>query len=236
MKIRPGLKRRLKLAFLILCALVILTGAAWIVRGTLVFIKDVLWKDEQARTEEMAGPAEFCGCTRHAVKFKRDPYDLHRHHAHELNQGIIVTEAVVSGQRMLTKVEDGKGYRIDHRQLTHSVPYLHPEAYKVLRDMGRSYAEKVKGTDAEGSDFRVSSLTRTSEQQEKLRKSAKGVNATPNVSTHSYGASFDIYRFANAYNCGAAQQAFAEVLLEFQQAGRILLTPEGNCVHVTVRN
>jgi hypothetical protein len=236
MNIRPRLKRRLKLAFLILCALVMLAGTAWVVRGTFLFIRDVLWKDEQAQTGETLKPAAFCGCTRHSVRFKRDPYDLHRHHAHELNKGVMVTEAVVSEQRLLTKVEDGKGYRIDHRQLTHSVPYLHPEAYKVLREMGRSYAERIKGTDVEGSDFRISSLTRTSEQQEKLRKSAKGVNATPNVSTHSYGASFDIYRFANAHNCGAAQKIFGEVLLEFQQAGRILLTPEGNCVHVTVRN
>jgi len=235
MKIRPRLKRKLKIAFLILCALFIFAGVAWIIRGTVVFIRDVIWKDEPATTEIATEPAAFCGCTRHSVRFKRDPYDLHRQHAHELNKGIIVSEAIVAAQRLLTKVEDGPGYRIDHRQLTHSVPYLNPEAYAVLQEMGRSYAARIKGTEAEGSDFRISSLTRTSEQQEKLRKSAKGVNATPNVSTHSYGASFDIYRFANAHNCGAAQKIFGEVLLEFQQEGRILLTPEGNCVHVTVK-
>jgi len=235
MKIRPRLKRKLKIAFLILCVLVFLAGVARIVRGTFLFIKDVVRTDEPMKNTARAEPAPFCGCTRHSVRFKRDSYDLHRHHAHELNNGVIVTEALVSAQRTLAKVEDGKGYRIDHRQLTHSVPYLHPDAYQVLREMGAAYVDRVKGTEAEGSDFRISSLTRTSEQQEKLRKSAKGVNATPNVSTHSYGASFDIYRFANAYDCGAAQKAFGEVLLEFQQAGRILLTPEGNCVHVTVR-
>jgi hypothetical protein len=235
MKIRPRLKRKLKIAFLVMLAVTLIAGASWIIRGTFLFIKDVVWKDEPASTEATAEPAAFCGCTRHSVRFKRDPYDLHRQHAHELNNGVIVTEALVAAQRVLTRVEDGKGYRIDHRQLTHSVPYLHPDAYQVLREMGVAYLERVKGTKAEGSDFRISSLTRTSEQQEKLRKSSKGVNATPNVSTHSYGASFDIYRFANAYDCGAAQKALGEVLLEFQEAGRILLTPEGNCVHVTVK-
>lgn len=235
MKIKPRSKRKLKIAFLCLCASIILAGAAYIIRESVIFIKNVLWTEEETQTDEVAKSAEFCGCTRHSVRFKRDPYDLHRHHARELTNGIVVTEALVANKKMLVRVEDGEGYRVDHGQLTHSVPYLHPEAYKVLRYMGRSYAERTKDTEAEGSDFRISSLTRTTEQQEQLRKSSKGVNATPNVSTHSFGASFDIYRFANAHNCTTAQRIFGEMLLEFQQAGRILLTPEGNCVHITVK-
>lgn len=225
----------MKMALLISCALIVVLGVGRVIYGTAVFVYEVLWSDETADGTSPERPREFCGCTRHSVKFKRDPYDLHRHHAEQLNEGVIVTESMVPDSRLLTEVEDGEGYRIDRRQLTHSVPYLNREAYRVLRDMGKAYASMTENTDAEGSTFHISSLTRTVEQQDKLRRSAKGVNATPNVSAHSYGASFDIYRIENTFSCATAQRAFEDMLLEFQKAGRILLCPEGNCIHVTVR-
>lgn len=190
---------------------------------------------EEVALKKLEAKKEVCGCTKHSIRFKRDRYEKHRHHAEQLNNRKILTDNVIHTSPLLAEVADGKGYRIDRHKLTHSQPYLHKYAYTVLQDMGRAYAEKVKDTKAEGSTFHISSLTRTKEQQEKLRKTPSGRNATPNVSAHSYGASFDIYKFDNTDNCNAARKAFEAVLKEFQKNGRILLCPEGNCIHVTVR-
>jgi len=191
--------------------------------------------EPQMVSEKSATKKEVCGCTKHSIRFKRDRYEKHRHHAEQLSNKKILTDNAIHTSPLLTEVADGMGYRIDRHKLTHSQPYLNKYAYQVLQDMGRAYSAKVKDTKAEGSTFHISSLTRTKEQQEKLRKTPSGRNATPNVSAHSYGASFDIYKFDNTNSCDVARKAFEVVIKEFQKSGRILLCPEGNCIHVTVK-
>lgn len=188
-------------------------------------------KEEVSKPEKKK---ELCGCTRHHIKFKRDHYDRHRAQAKKLN-GSLVTEDNLTTSKNLVKVKDGEGYVIDRYKLTHSKQYLNTRAYAVLQEMGRTYSEKVKGTQAEGSAFHISSLTRTKEQQRKLLKSSAGRNATKKESAHSYGASFDIYKLDNTNSCNVARKAFEEVLKQFQKDGKILLCPEGNCIHVTVK-
>lgn len=221
---------------LLTCAVAFVAGIGRVIYGAFTFVSEVLMESGTATEEAAARPKEMCGCTKHQVRFKRDGYEKHRHHAEQLNARVIVTDKVIKDSPLLTKVKDGPGFRIDSHKLTHSEPYLNRQAYKVLKDMGKAFARKVEDTAAEGSTFHISSLTRTTEQQEKLRRSPVGRNATPNVSTHCYGASFDIYKLDNTDNCTHARKAFEEVLKEFQKAGRILLCPEGNCIHVTVRN
>jgi hypothetical protein len=233
--LKPRLKRKLKMLFLLTCAVGIIAGTGWLVHGVFTLVSEVVTEMTASADETPARPKEVCGCTKHHVRFKRDDYEQHRHHAAELNERTIVTEKVIKESPLLTKVQDGKGFRIDHHKLTHSEPYLNRQAFKVLREMGEVFSKKVKDTEAEGSTFHISSLTRTIEQQEKLRKSPSGRNASPNVSAHSYGASFDIYKLDNTNSCTQARKAFEEMLVEFQKAGRILLCPEGNCIHVTVR-
>ncbi len=240
---RPRTKRKLKM-------LVLLAGFALIVSG-IGFVSYQVWtfvsewvSDDEIVTEAIPTEntpqipekkKEVCGCTKHSIRFKRDHYEKHRHHAEQLNNRKILTDKAIHNSSALAHVNDGKGYRIDHHKLTHSQPYLNHYAYKVLQDMGKAYSDKVKDTKAEGSTFHISSLTRTKEQQEKLRRTPSGRNATPNVSTHSYGASFDIYKFDNTNSCEVARKAFEAVIKEFQKSGRILLCPEGNCIHVTVK-
>ncbi len=180
-------------------------------------------------------PKEVCSCTNHSIKFKRDHYDHHREHAKRLNRNRILTEDRIHSTDGIVKVKNGKGYVIDTHKLTHSYPYLNKKAYSVLLEMGDAYADEVKGTDAEGSVFHISSLARTKEQQKKLLSSSIGRNATRKESAHSFGASFDIWKLESAQNCHVARKAFETVLKEFQKSGKILLCPEGNCIHVTVK-
>lgn len=193
-------------------------------------------KSTSANTNKAATKKkEVCGCTKHQVRFKRDHYDHHRLHAQKLNNSTILTDKMIHSSNSLVKVNDGAGYRIDRYKLTHSHAYLNRYAYNVLQEMGNAYAQKVKGTKAEGSAFHISSLSRTKEQQKKLSRSAIGRNATLKESAHSYGASFDIYKLDNTNSCTESRKAFEEVLKDFQKRKKILLCPEGNCIHVTVR-
>ncbi len=180
-------------------------------------------------------PKELCSCTNHSIKFKRNHYDRHREQAKKLNNGILLTDDKIKSLSTMVEVEDEEGFVIDKHKLTHSHAYLNREAYKVLIAMGNAYSEKVEGTTAEGSVFHISSLSRTLEQQKKLLKSAHGRNATKKVSAHCYGASFDIWKIDGAENCHTARKAFETVLKDFQKEGKILLCPEGNCIHVTVK-
>ncbi len=180
-------------------------------------------------------PKEVCSCTNHSIKFQRNHYDRHREQAKRLNNGILLTDDKIKRLSFMVEVEDADGFEIDRHKLTHSHAYLNREAYKVLIAMGNAYSEKVEGTKAEGSVFHISSLSRSLEQQKKLLKSGHGRNATRKISAHSYGASFDIWKIEGAENCHVARKAFETVLKDFQKQGKILLCPEGNCIHVTVK-
>lgn len=228
---------------LIVGGLVFLSGVGIIAFGAYKLVARSLWGIDEAqqvadqpKPQANKNPKEICGCTKHHVRFKRDKYEVHREHAKRLNGHKVLTDKMVHTSPMLAKVHDGKGYRVDRHKLTHSEPYLHKDAYKVLQEMGRAYADQVKDTKAEASTFHISSLTRTKEQHERLRRSPAGRNASPNISAHSYGASFDIYKFDNTESCSESRKALEAVLKEFQKKGRVLLCPEGNCIHVTVRS
>ena len=102
--------------------------------------------------------------------------------------------------------------------------------------MGQAFADQLEGTLSEGTTFRVTSLTRTAQQQDQLGR--QNYNAITDASTHSYGASFDIAytdRPSNEADCSAPTRAIQRVLSSFQKSGRILVIPERNCMHITLR-
>ncbi len=243
MKVKPRTKRKFKLLLLVVVFVALVSSIGFVGYQACVFVVHLVMPEPPTvavveptvATKKVEKKKPECGCTKHSIRFKRDHYEEHRHQAERLNNNVILTNKAILRSPMLAEVQDGMGYRIDRHKLTHSQPYLHKKAYKVLQEMGRAYSDKVNGTKAEGSTFHISSLTRTTEQQEKLRRTPSGRNATPNVSAHSYGASFDIYKFDNTNSCNLARKAFEAVLKEFHKNGRILLCPEGNCIHVTVK-
>lgn len=139
--------------------------------------------------------------------------------------------------RPLVKVATNEDFRVDN--LTHSYPYLVPEADKLLHDIGHAFREKVK--ERKGGDYRmvVTSLLRTPDTVRKLRRINR--NATEQ-STHQYATTFDISY--NKFDCVSGpdnasyydlKMILAEVIRELHLEGRCMVKYEikSPCFHIT---
>ena len=132
----------------------------------------------------------------------------------------------------LVLINRGTGYQVD--KLTHSHPFITPKAKTVLEELGQAF----QTLDSEESFFTISSVTRTPEQQQRLRK--RNRNATSGISSHSFGVSFDIsyVRFNGKKGPNwSAQKDLESVLNDFQAANKIFFIKERkqSCFHITVR-
>ena len=179
-----------------------------------------------------------CSVCKKTMRVPKNPYTAHQRAARSLPNSFFVKNnaELGAGKRngKLVEVEDGRGFRI--ARLTHSHPWLLPETYQLLQDMGNDFADALEGTASEGAVFRVTSVTRTDSQQRKLRR--RNLNATGSQSTHSYGASFDIAfvdRVDDNASCGSPTREMERLLNRYQDAGIIYVIPEGGCMHITLR-
>ena len=180
-----------------------------------------------------------CSCSKRTMKLARNPYTDHQKRARSLPGSFFVkndTEMQAGFQRgdLLRVPEVGRGYHLD--RLTHSHPFLLPAAMAVLEEMSSRFADAMKGTSDEGASIRITSLTRTQSQQSRLRR--RNANAFNGRSTHNYGASFDVAfidRPTLDVSCGGPSWALQAILQDMQKQGRILVIPEGNCMHITPR-
>ena len=197
-------------------------------------------KEDTPATEPNDVPkteVSFCGVSSKSITLPKDSYSkAHRPAAIALEGATYVKnkaqlEELVKN-RKLYKVNEGLGFVISTEKLTHSYPVLHSEALTALEELGAAFAERLKGTSVEGSVFAVSSFTRTHQQQKDLRRINKA--ATSKKSTHSYGASFDIWGVHSPKgDCHEALPVLEAVLKEFREQQEILLCPEYKCIHVT---
>ncbi|MBQ8863536.1 MAG: hypothetical protein IJ014_02195 [Rikenellaceae bacterium] len=144
--------------------------------------------------------------------------------------------------RRMKLIESCQYYKLD--PLTHSIPYLIPEAADLLEDIGRDFADSLQRRfGIEGVCPFVTSVTRTEEDVNKLRRSGN-VNASKN-SCHFYGTTFDLayMRFYKHTGITATiesammKQMLAEVLKNLRDQGRCYVKYEYKqaCFHVTVR-
>lgn len=142
------------------------------------------------------------------------------------------------GARMV-KIESCREYFVD--ELTHSVPFLVPEAAALLADIGRTFTDTLQARG--GGDYRikVTSVTRTPEAVSKLKH--RNVNASAN-SAHQYGTTFDI-SYAK-FICDSAtvvrtQEDLKNLLAEILKAQRdsnkcyIKYERKQGCFHITAR-
>ena len=168
-------------------------------------------------------------------RLRKDAYDNHLFAAETKGVGIIEDEKLLFDlveNQTLVEVSSGLGYRVD--KLTHSHPFISPEAKKVLEELGKTFQAHAGGA----SYFTVSSATRTMDQQKKLYR--RNRNATSGNSSHSYGVSFDIsyirFNGKKAFNY-KAQKQLEGVLNYFQEINKIYVIKERkqNCFHITVR-
>ena len=140
----------------------------------------------------------------------------------------------------VVRIRNGRGYSIE--DLSYSYPYLTREGKAVIREIGRRFRKKISGTRLRGSDFRVTSMTRTSEIIRKLRESNS--NASEN-SPHFHGNAFDIsyVRFTArkwfVTDCDRyyLKEALAEVIWQMREEKKCWATYEINqgCFHIVAR-
>jgi hypothetical protein len=140
----------------------------------------------------------------------------------------------------VVRIRDGRGYSIE--DLSHSYPFLTKEGKAVIREMGRRFRKKISGTKLKGSDFRVTSMTRTSEIIRRLRKS--NTNASEN-SPHFNGNAFDISYvrftakkwFVTECDKYYLKEALAEVIFQMREEKKCWATYEINqgCFHIVAR-
>ncbi|WP_439473455.1 DUF5715 family protein [Algoriphagus formosus] len=169
------------------------------------------------------------------ARLRKDHYSNHLSAAEKNGSGLIMDEEglfQLVEEGALVEVNSGKGYEVE--KLTHSHPYLTPEAKKVLDQIGETYQDLAGGD----SFITVTSGTRTIEQQKKLGR--RNSNATKGNSSHSYGLSFDIsyirFNGEKSWDWKKLKQ-LEKVLSHFQKQNKIYVIKERkqNCFHITVR-
>ena len=132
----------------------------------------------------------------------------------------------------LIKLKETKYYHID--PMTHSVPYLVPDAADFLSALGERW-QQYHGTK---SRFIITSCLRTDQDVKKLQRG--NVNATKE-SCHRYGTTFDItyVRFdrKGKVRDHKLKADLARALYDMREAGHCYVKYEyrQSCFHITVR-
>jgi len=168
---------------------------------------------------------------------KVEPTPLYKPHLLAAqNFGVDILESTKSVDKYIAKgklvkiKKKSRGYRL--QTLEYSRPFLVKKARTTLENMAGKFATETK------SFFVVSSVTRTLEDQCRLRK--VNSNASLGISSHNYGAAFDIsyVRFDHQLKVNTKlEKQLEKVLEEYKNLGRIFYIKEKqqSCYHITVR-
>lgn len=139
--------------------------------------------------------------------------------------------------RPIVLLTSNEYYTID--SLTHSFPYLVPEAESRLRQIGRNFIDSLARRGGDSYRIMVTSLLRSPHTVKRLRRVNR--NAVDS-STHQFGTTFDISftRFDNTNPARTLNQEdlknlLGEVLLDLRNQKLILVKYEakGGCFHIT---
>lgn len=147
-------------------------------------------------------------------------------------------EEMNKARRPLKKISSCWKYQVD--RLTHSVPYLVPEAYDLLEVIARNFKDSLDNKCLPSHSLIVTSVLRTHSTVKKLKK--KNINASFN-SAHVYGTTFDIayarYRMDGSKTTtrDKLKTVLAEVLRDLRKQGKCYVRYEykQGCFHVTAR-
>lgn len=153
---------------------------------------------------------------------------------------IVADEDIMNLRRPLVAVKSCKEYYLD--ELTHSFPYLVPEAAALLKEIGQAFNDSLQARGGGAYRMKVTSVLRTPATVRRLRRVNR--NATEE-STHSFGTTFDIsYSKFICDDASAPHRSFedlknllAEILYNFRNEGRCFVKFEyrQSCFHVTTR-
>ena len=154
-------------------------------------------------------------------------------------------EAAEKIKSKLVKLEDTDTYMID--SLTYSIPYLIPSAKTLLDDIGRVFQDSLSSKGLNPYKLVVTSVLRTEDDVARLRKG--NINATE-VSTHSYGTTFDLsyWRYVKIPDLRGRpyedvppeylRAVLSQVLKDFHDRPNTCFVKyerQQNCFHVTVK-
>lgn len=139
--------------------------------------------------------------------------------------------------RPLVKLESCREYYLD--DLTHSLPYLVPEAEKLLRDIGAAFIDSLASRGGGSYRVKVTSVLRTDESVARLRRVNRNATST---SAHIYGTTFDISY--SKFICDSVtvprtqedmKNLLGEVMKDMRDSGRCHVKYERKqgCFHIT---
>lgn len=137
----------------------------------------------------------------------------------------------------LVKIKHTRYYNV--RRLTHSYPYLTPEARDLLELIGKRFQTNLKLAGMPRYKYQISSLLRTEEFQKSLTR--VNANAIVGVTTHYYGTTFDIaydkydYR-GESVSDSKIEEILENTLRELREQCRLMIIREksNKCFHITV--
>lgn len=149
-------------------------------------------------------------------------------------------KSLYNTRRPIVKIISNEFYHVD--SLTHSLPYLVPEAARLLEDIGRNFIDTLTRRGGGSHKIKVTSLLRTPSTIKRLRR--VNVNASDS-STHQFATTFDI-SWSKFYctdstkiiSSDILKGLLAEVLLDLRKQNRCLIKYERKtaCFHITVTN
>lgn len=182
------------------------------------------------------------------ISYKRSFGDLSdKHLAIAQSIGIIPLSNRKEAESMkekLTHIVSNKFYTVD--SLTHSIPYLVPQASALLDTIGANFLDSLAMKGLNPNLIFVTSVLRTKDDVTKLRK--RNGNASEN-SAHFYGTTFDVSwkRFKKIededgrplqdVSADTLKLVLSEVLRDLRQAEKCYIKYElkQGCFHITAR-
>lgn len=201
-------------------------------------------KERSAQAMKMNSPRNIRGVSSYKGSFG-DLNDTHLVSARQIGiDPLFCRKDAEESKGKVFHVFTNRSYKVD--SLTHSIPYLVPQACLLLYKIGCNFQDSLGRKGLNPYRVIVTSVLRTKEDVKRLRK--RNVNASLN-SAHFYGTTFDI-----AYNRfdkieeeegppleevrpGLLKQVLAEVLrdLKKQEACYVKYELKQGCFHVTAR-
>lgn len=166
---------------------------------------------------------------------KKITYDDHLNEAKSFEIPLIENfdqmDSLILSNHLIAVIEESDFFKI--QKLTHSRAYLNSSANAILLEIAEKFNKETQYS------LSISSLTRTIETQNKLRR--VNSNAAKGDSSHAYGASFDISytQYGDKKGRNYANERVLESLLnEMVDEGKIYYIKERKqpCYHITVRN
>lgn len=142
-------------------------------------------------------------------------------------------------RRPMVKITSCAEYYVD--TLTHSLPYLVPEAADLVHDLGRRFVDSLAARGGGEYRIRLTSLLRTGVTVKRLRR--VNINASEN-SAHCHGTTFDVAY--NKFICDGTnhprtavdlKNLLGEIIEDLRNEGRCYVKYERKqgCFHITAR-